>query len=105
MDSFSDHEFTNTLKLPRLAILKEIIDHWTSQLGAQCIRTSQTRNYMKDKDLSEEAVVEISEPLAQVLAHFGTKLPHASTFKVSCLLYVLTGKDVQYDHATHLVNL
>ena len=41
---------------------------------------------MKESDLSEEAVGDVCEPLSEVLAHFGLKLPNLSKFKASCLL-------------------
>ena len=67
----------------RSLVLKDIVDQWVREVGAPEIRNSEDHNLVSDAETSDDACADLVEPLSQLFANWGLKLPNASKFKVS----------------------
>lgn len=72
--------------LPRTQILKLVLQDWVNDLGATKIRDNAGHDFLKDTELSEEALIEAYLPVSDVLAYFNQKLPPINKWRVPRLV-------------------
>ena len=67
----------------RTQTLKQILQDWINVIGASKIRDNVAHDFLKEVDLTEEAVAEAYTPLADILAFYNLRLPPINKWRVS----------------------
>ena len=73
-------------KLLRLDYLQEVLEQWAKELGVQDLRASKDHSLVGEAtaEPSDESVAAMFNPIAMVLANFGTQIPVGSKMKATC---------------------
>ena len=60
-----------------------MLQDWIGMIGADVLREREGHTMIYDTELSEEAVGALCEPLSDVLAQFGLKLPSIGKWRAA----------------------
>ena len=66
--------------------MKEVLEEWAKELGVQDLRGSNDRSLLGEATAEpcDESVAAMFNPIAMVLANFGTQIPVGTKIKATC---------------------
>ena len=75
--------FGQTMRDLRLDFLKVLVNQWAHEKGLVELRDDAQHNFLgaATPDPSNQGILEFMDPLAMLLAHYGTAIPVGSKFK------------------------